>query len=77
MIAIDNKFNSLKDIEQSGVRAGLASLPYVFQVRTDRGPVERFAYDGMQSNVALYAPASVAEGSLGISAKHLVDIRLV
>lgn len=74
---IDNKSNTIKDVEQLGIWAGLASLSYVFWICGGMEMIERFAYYGVRNNMALYATAPVSAGGLGITATQLGDIFLV
>lgn len=73
----DNHSNTVKDVEQLGIWAGLASLSYVFWICGGMEMIERFAYYGVRNNAALYATAPVSEGGLGITAAQLGDIFLV
>lgn len=73
----DNKSNTIKDVEQLGIWAGLASLSYVFWICGGMEMIERFAYYGVRNNAALYATAPISEGGLGITATQLGDIFLV
>lgn len=73
----DNKSNSIRDVEQLGVWAGLVSLSYVFWICGGMEMIERFAYYGVRNNAALYATAPVSEGGLGITATQLGNIFFV
>jgi len=73
----DNHSTTIKDVEQLGIWAGLASLSYVFWICGGMEMVERFAYYGVRNNAALYATAPVSEGGLGITAAQLGDIFLI
>lgn len=75
MTTINNdKSNTIKDVEQLGIWAGLVSLSYVFWICGGMEMIERFAYYGVRNNAALYATAPVSEGGLGITATQLGNI---
>lgn len=73
----EGQSHSVKDVEQLGIWAGLASLSYVFWICGGMEMIERFAYYGVRNNAALYATAPVSAGGLGITATQLGDIFLV
>ncbi len=58
---------TVRDVEQLGLFAAIASLSYVFWVVGGMEMVERLAYYGVKTVAALYATDSVANGGLGLT----------
>lgn len=64
----DNELQSttVKDVEQLGIFAAIASLSYVFWVCGGMELIERLAYYGVRQSSGLYITAPSAEGGLGL-----------
>ena len=58
---------TVRDVEQLGLFAAIASLSYVFWVVGGMEMVERLAYYGVKTVAALYATDSTANGGLGLT----------
>jgi MFS family permease len=59
--------SSLRDVEQLGLFAALASLGYVFWVVGAMEMVERLAFYGVKAVATLYAKDPVSKGGLGVT----------
>lgn len=57
---------TIKDVEQLGTFAALASLSYVFWVCGGMEMVERLAFYGVRQSTGLFITAPVSEGGLGL-----------
>ena len=62
----DSNSTTIKDVEQLGTVAALASLGYVFWVCGGMEMVERLAYYGVRQVSGLYATDAVSRGGLGL-----------
>ncbi|WP_262695754.1 MFS transporter [Kordiimonas aquimaris] len=68
---IDIKSTSVKDVEQLGTFAALASLSYVFWICGGMEMIERLAFYGVRTVAGLYGRDSIAEGGLGLGGAEL------
>lgn len=68
---------SIKDVEQLGTFAAVASLSYVFWVCGGMEMVERLAYYGARHVSGLYATDAASNGGLGLLESELGSIFLV
>ncbi|MFC3050533.1 MFS transporter [Kordiimonas pumila] len=62
----DSKTTSVKDVEQLGTFAAIASLSYVFWICGGMEMVERLAFYGVRSLAGIYGTDSVKDGGLGL-----------
>lgn len=67
----DLKTTSVKDVEQLGTFAALASLSYVFWICGGMEMIERLAFYGVRTVAGLYGRDSIAEGGLGLGGAEL------
>lgn len=70
----DVRTNTVKDVEQLGTFAAIASLSYVFWICGGMEMVERLAYYGVYSLSTLYATDPVSAGGLGITTGEMGTI---
>ena len=68
---------SVKDVQQLGTFAAIASLSYVFWICGGMEMVERLAYYGVRSLTSLYATDAASNGGLGIVESDLSIIFMV
>ncbi|WND03962.1 MFS transporter [Temperatibacter marinus] len=68
---------SIKDVEQLGTFAAIASLSYVFWICGGMEIVERLAYYGVRSLSSLYVTDSAANGGLGLRPADLANIFVI
>ncbi len=65
---------AIRDVEQLGLFAAIASLGYVFWVVGGMEMFERLAYYGVRTVSGLYVTAPLSAGGLGVSAEELGTI---
>jgi len=70
----DVRTNSVKDVEQLGTFAAIASLSYVFWICGGMEMVERLAFYGVRSLAGLYGTDAVKNGGLGLSGAEIGTI---
>ncbi len=70
----DDQSTTLRDVQQLGMFAAIASLSYVFWVVGAMEMVERLAFYGVRAITALYVTASAEEGGLGIPEVRLAYV---
>ncbi|MCK0070783.1 MFS transporter [Kordiimonas laminariae] len=68
---------TVKDVEQLGIFAAIASLSYVFWICGGMEMVERLAFYGVRQSTGLYVTDSVANGGLGLVESDLGLIFLI
>ena len=68
---------TIRDVEQLGTFAAIASLSYVFWICGGMEMVERLAYYGVRSLSSLYATDAAANGGLGLVESQLGIIFMV
>lgn len=67
----NNQTTTIKDVEQLGTFAALASLSYVFWICGGMEMVERLAYYGVRSLAGLYGTDAVSNGGLGLTGPEI------
>ena len=73
----DLQSTSIKDVEQLGTFAALASLSYVFWICGGMEMVERLAYYGVRQSSGIYVTDAASNGGLGLLESDLGIIFLV
>jgi len=68
---------TVKDVEQLGTFAAVASLSYVFWICGGMEMVERLAYYGVRQSSGIYVTASTASGGLGMLESDLGIVFLI
>ena len=68
---------TVKDVEQLGFFAAIASLSYVFWICGGMEMIERLAYYGVRQSSSLYITAPVSDGGLGLNYSDLSNIFLL
>jgi len=66
--------SAIRDVEQLGLFAAIASLGYVFWIVGGMEMFERLAYYGVRTVSGLYVTAPLSAGGLGVSAEELGTI---
>lgn len=73
----NNQTTTIKDVEQLGIFASIASLSYVFWICGGIEMIERLAYYGVRSLSSLYATDASSNGGLGLVESDLGIIFMV
>ncbi len=68
---------TVKDVEQLGIFAAIASLSYVFWICGGMEMIERLAFYGVRQSTGLYVTDSVSNGGLGLVESDLGLIFLI
>jgi dipeptide/tripeptide permease len=69
-----NRTTTVKDVEQLGTFAALASLSYVFWICGGMEMIERLAFYGVRSLAGLYGTDAVKNGGLGLTGAEIGTI---